>query len=125
MIRGNLRGNGYMKVSQRLVLILLVLLTSTLCLAEPTSGPVHIVTLRPYSNSGGSTGGAIYVTVDSSTFCSATVFKIDLTFGGAKEAYAAALSAIVSGKSVQLEVLNSTGCAGWGTTLQSIYILNQ
>ncbi|HET7332009.1 hypothetical protein [Dyella sp.] len=49
---------------------------------------------------------------------------INLGFGGAKEIYAAALSAMVAGKSVQLEVVG-TGCGGWGTTLQSIYILNQ
>lgn len=114
-----------MKASRYIILIFLTLFATSPCVAEPTSGPVHIVNLRPYSNNSGSTGGAIYITVDSSTFCSTTVFKIDLTLGGAKEEYAAALSAIVSGKAVLLEVPTSVGCTGWGQTIQSIYILNQ
>lgn len=95
-----------------------------ICRAEPTSGAVHIISLRPYANANGTTGGQVYVRVDSAAFCSTDTFMINLGFGGAKEIYAAALSAMVAGKSVQLEVVG-TGCGGWGTTLQSIYILNQ
>jgi hypothetical protein len=46
----------------------------------------------------------------------------DLNAGGGQAAYAAALAAMVAGKHVSLEVLNVTGCAGWGTQLQSIWV---
>lgn len=39
-----------------------------------------------------------------------------------KEMCAAALAALISGKQVQLEVSNATGCTGFGSRLQSIYI---
>jgi len=37
--------------------------------------------------------------------------------------YAAALTAFVAGKQVMLEVSDQNGCQGFGTKLQSIYIL--
>jgi hypothetical protein len=37
--------------------------------------------------------------------------------------YAAALTALTTGKRVILEVSNATGCTGWGTKLQSLYVL--
>jgi hypothetical protein len=87
--------------------------------AEPTSGPVNIVRLRPYNCA--SCTGAVYVQIDAPSICDTTVYQIDLTFVGAKEVYAAALTAFVTGKKVQIEVVN-TGCTGWGTKIQSLYV---
>lgn len=114
-----------MKTLTRITLSFLVLSISGLCVAEPTSPPVKIISLRPYMDAGNASAGVVYVTVDSSTFCGTSVFRINLSWGGGKAAYAAALSAEVSGKSVQLEVPTSVGCTGWGQDLQSVYILNQ
>jgi len=47
---------------------------------------------------------------------------IDLSWIGSKEAYAAALTALVADKFVRIEAVN-TGCAGWGTKIQSIILL--
>jgi len=41
---------------------------------------------------------------------------------GSKEVYAAAVAALVADKSVRVEAVN-TGCAGWGTKIQSIIII--
>lgn len=114
-----------MKISLQIVLIFVAFLVSGLCLADPTSGPVKIIDLRPYADSNNSAGGTVYITVDSSTFCGTSVFRIDLSWGGAKLEYAAALSALVSGKSVEIEVPTTVYCTGWGQTIQSIHILNQ
>ena len=82
------------------------------------TGPrVKITQLRPYMGS-----GQVFVHVDSSQLCGTTVFKIVLSDPAAKEAYAAALTAVATGKKVALEVSNTTGCAGWGTQLQSIWL---
>ena len=112
-----------MKLVLQLTLILIALMGPNLCMAEPTSGPLHVYSLRPYANSASGTGGAVYVRVDSTTFCGTDTFKIDLTWGGAREMYAAVLSALATGKPVQIEI--PSACTGWGQTVQSIYILNQ
>lgn len=114
-----------MKISTWTTLAFLTLLAPGLCLAEPTSAAVKIVSLRPYMDASNVSAGVIYVRVDSSTFCGTDTFVINLGWNGGKEAYAAALSAVVSGKSVQLEVPTNVGCTGWGQNLQSVYILNQ
>ncbi len=43
-----------------------------------------------------------------------------------KEAYAAVLAALLANKRVQLEIHEQEGCKspGWGTRLQSVYILS-
>lgn len=88
--------------------------------AEPTSGLVTIVYLRPY-NVNGSTG-TVYMEVSASSVCNTNVYSIDLSYGGGKELYAAALAALMGNKQVRVEVANDTGCTGWGSKLQSIYI---
>ncbi|MEA1649911.1 hypothetical protein UAJ10_12915 [Nitrospirillum sp. BR 11164] len=89
--------------------------------AEPTSGVVHITSVRVYANG---TNSAAFVAVDSTTFCSTDTFAINLgdTYSG-PSLLSAALSAQAQGKRVTLEAANGTGCAGWGTKLQSITIL--
>ena len=86
--------------------------------AGPTSGEETLLALRPYGNN-----THVYVHVATSALCSTSVFIIDTGVPNGKEMYAAALTALASGKKVQLEVSNATGCAGWGTRLQSFWIL--
>lgn len=99
-------------------------LTLALCLsaplkAEPTSDQMTILSLRPNMDG---PAGIVYVHVSSTAFCNTDTFAIDMSRPGAKEAYAAALAALTSGKNVRLEAFNSTGCNGWATRLQSIFI---
>jgi len=83
--------------------------------AGETGGKVNLVSLRPYV-------GKVYVQVSPAGLCGTEVFTIELANTGGKEMYAAALTAFSAGKLVELEVSNATGCTGWGTTLQSLYI---
>ena len=89
---------------------------STPILAVPESSDVSVVEVRPYLS------GEIFVRVNSSTFCGTTVFMIPGTAVAKKEMYAAVLSALLTSKKIRLEALTSTGCNGWGTQLQSIYL---
>lgn len=107
-----------MNVLKRIAWILLTVATFN-CLAEPTSVPVSITSLRPYTG----TNPVAVVEVSSYPLCSTNAFKINLGEPGGKEMYATALAAAMSGKQVKLEVSNTTGCQGWGTTLQSIYLI--
>ncbi|WP_219726806.1 hypothetical protein [Janthinobacterium sp. AD80] len=91
-----------------------------LAIAGPESGPVGITSLRPYMSEPANGEARIYISLDSDVFCGTNVFSIDNTRPGSKQAYAAALSALVAGKKNQLEV---DACAGWGTTLRSLYII--
>ena len=96
-------------------------------LAEPTTGLVRITTLRPY-NSAGAADGVVFVAVVSADpnvpVACTTVFQIELTYGGGKAVYAAALTAFVAGKAVYIEMVNDGGCTGWGTKIQSLYVNN-
>lgn len=84
--------------------------------AEPSGGKVDIISLRPYA------GSVVYVLVSSSALCDTDTFAIDTSGVNGKEMYAAALTAVAAGKKISLEVSNATGCKGWGTRLQSIYL---
>ncbi|TBV73263.1 hypothetical protein [Pseudoxanthomonas winnipegensis] len=88
-------------------------------LAEPTSARVVILDLRPYAGS-----EVTYLHVNSTALCNTDVFIIDASQANGKQMYAAALTAVASGKEVALEVANATGCTGFGTKLQSIYIFS-
>lgn len=101
-----------------LVVLLVAVCTSGVVQAEPTGGRVTVVNVRPYS------GGSIYVQVSSAELCGTEVFSFTGSEVNGKEMYAAALTALVSGKQVQLEVVAAKGCTGWGTRLQSITIWN-
>lgn len=100
------------------IMILSIIFISSYSFAE-TSDPVMISSLRAYLD------GSIFVTVQSPIICNTTVFKIDASFPGAKEMYSAAMSAMIAGKTVKLEIYTDTGCEGWGTKLQSLYVLAQ
>jgi len=84
--------------------------------AGPVGPRVSILSIRPYS------GGSIYIGVSSHELCGTEVFSFTSVEINGKEMYAAAMTALVSGKQVQLEVSAATGCTGWGTKLQSIFL---
>lgn len=85
--------------------------------AEPVSSKaVGVVMVRPYL------GGVVYLQVSDNTFCGTDTFTIDTTQQNGKETYAAVLVAVTTGKKLGLEALNSTGCNGWGTRLQSVFL---
>ena len=98
------------------IVLLLALWIPSAVQAEPTGGRVSILSLRPYS------GGWIYVQVSSDALCSTNVFTFSVSEVNGKEMYAAALTALTNGKEVQLEVSNATGCTGFASRLQSIYL---
>ena len=86
--------------------------------AEPSSPKAKLIEVRPYIG-----GPYVYIRTNIDAVCGTSLFRIDTTKPNGREAYAAALAAITSGKTVVVEVANDTGCAGWGTLLQSIYIV--
>ncbi len=92
----------------------IIVVLSSMLLAEPTSGKVKINNIRPYHSS----NNVVFIEVSNSSFCNTNVFKII----NDKQMYSAALAAMMSDKDVKIEVIDSTGCSGWGTILQSIYI---
>lgn len=98
------------------IVLLMALCVPSAVQAEPTGGRVSILSLRPYS------GGLMYVEVSSGALCSTSVFTFSVSEVNGKEMYAAALTALTNGKQVQLEVSNATGCTGFGSRLQSIYL---
>lgn len=98
--------------------LLVALCTPNAIRAEPTGGKVSIVAVRPY------VGGLIYLHVSSGSLCATSVFTFSASEANGKEMYAVALTALASGKKVQLEVSNAAGCTGWSTRLQSIYLYN-
>ncbi|MCU7843181.1 MAG: hypothetical protein KZQ93_05010 [Candidatus Thiodiazotropha sp. (ex Monitilora ramsayi)] len=77
---------------------------------------VYVTQVRPYLD------GSVFVHVDSTAFCDTAVFKISHDVVGRKEMYSAVLSALMASKKVILEAFTTTGCNGWGTELQSIYL---
>lgn len=87
--------------------------------AEPTSTPVHVLYVRPYNLKGGT--GFVIFQVDAAPLCGTDSYQIDLSWGGGKEAYAAVMTALLSGKRIGVEIDNA-GCTGWGTKVQSIYV---
>ena len=103
-----------MKLFKLMVFILVVL--PVVAHATPEGSAVNIIEVRPYIS------GVIFVTVDSTDFCETSVFKIGHDVAGKEEMYSALLSALMASKKVRLEALTSTGCNGWGTELQSIYL---
>jgi len=97
------------------IAILCLLPTIGLAIPESTA-PVSVTEIRPYVN------GTIFVTVDSVELCNTYTFRIDFAATGKNSMYAAVLTALATGKKVRLEVHTGTGCQGWGTALQSVYL---
>lgn len=106
-----------MRILTLLASILSALLASA-ALGEPTATTSALIgSVRPYVS------GGVYLEMQSAVLCGTTVFYIDPTFPGYKEMYSAAMTAMISGKKVILEAYTQTGCTGWGTKLQSFYVL--
>lgn len=96
----------------------LAALALTQAQAEPVSPTQTTITLvRPYGGS-----NLVYVHVNTTELCSNSVFTIAIDQPNGKEMYAAALTAVAANKKVLLEVSNATGCTGFATRLQSIYV---
>ncbi|MGR4866943.1 hypothetical protein [Caulobacter sp. LARHSG274] len=85
--------------------------------AEPSSPPVLVNQVRVFEN--GATPFALVETA-APTVCGVATFTIDLTSAAGPAMLSIAISAFTAREHVVLEVSNSTGCAGYGTRLQSI-----
>lgn len=111
------RSDQHLISSLKLLAVLAFVSCASMAWGGETGPRVKITQIRPYMGS-----GQVFLHVDSSQLCGTSVFKIVLSDPAAKEAYAAALTALATKKKVALEVSNATGCAGWGTQLQSIWL---
>lgn len=85
--------------------------------AEPSSPPVLVNQVRVFDN--GATPFALVETA-APTICGVATFTIDLTSQAGPAMLSIAITAFTTHDHVVLEVSNSTGCAGYGTRLQSI-----
>lgn len=83
-----------------------------------TTPAVNVVEVRAYSN------GDVYVRLSSNATCDTNVFKIVGSDLGSAKMHSLAITALTANKKVKVEVYNSTGCNGWGTPMQSIYLQN-
>ena len=67
--------------------------------------------------------GFVFFTVETISVCDTSAYRIDLSLSGAKEIYAAILTALALNTEIVIEISNETGCTGWGSVVQSITIL--
>lgn len=95
---------------------------SSTCLAEPSTNPSTIKHLRIYMVEDSTQKGQVLIVLDESNLCETTSFKIDMSLAGGEQAYALALAAYTTNSKVRLEILNSKGCTGPWTVLQSVMI---
>ena len=88
--------------------------------AAPNTLPGQIILLRPYSN------GSMFVQLDTSGLADGTtctsVYAVRSDLTGAKTVIATLLTAYALGADVEIEVPTSTGCEGFGTGIQSVYL---
>ncbi|MEK6747716.1 MAG: hypothetical protein AABY83_00735 [Pseudomonadota bacterium] len=111
-----------MKKMALVIVALVFQLLSAATFAEPTTGKVKILNVRPYHNT---TGGPtdVYIVINSVSLCGTNTYKIPMAWGGAKESVAAAMAAVVAGRDVQIEIDNAgCGTPAWTTNVQSIYL---
>lgn len=100
-----------------LFMVLVMLVMSFTAMAEPSSTEsAGIRSLRPYID------GSVFIELDAVILCNTTVFMIDGTQVEKDIMYASVLSAFMGNKQIRVEALTATGCTGWGTQLQSIYM---
>lgn len=88
--------------------------------AGPRTPAVRIVQVRPRISQDAAQG-TVFIEVDQSTVCNTSVYSIDMSRGGSKEAYATALAALIVDKPIVIELVSS-GCTGAGTKIQSILL---
>jgi len=88
--------------------------------ADPRSVLVDITRLRPY------TSGTFFVSVSSAQLTTGasctTVYAVKKDDPGAKNVIASILTAFALGSKVQIETPTATGCSGFGTPIQSVFI---
>jgi hypothetical protein len=96
-----------------------LLLSCNSAYSEPTGIPVNVNHVRPYT----ATSPVAYIEVSQSNICDTNTYKINLGTPGGREIYSTVLAAAMSGKKIKVEASNATGCKGWGTEVQSVYVL--
>jgi len=87
--------------------------------AEPRTVVTTISKMRPYSS------GAYFVTLASNqltTGTCTTVYQVKADAAGAKSVIASLLTAYALGESIQIEIPTATGCEGFGTPIQSVFM---
>ncbi len=110
--------NGSLKYIYLSIVVLATMIVPTPSSATPVStASAKIIMLRPYLN------GSVYVHLDANILCGTSVFVIAADNDGKDVMYSAVLAAFMAGKRIQVEALTTTGCNGWGTSLQSLYVL--
>lgn len=102
--------------------ISLLILGSVACIdahAGTETGQVLIKSVRSI------TGGtpSVYITLQNAPICNTDTFSFQLTDVGAQGMLSIALTALTTGQFAEIEISNATGCTGWGTQLQSMYLL--
>ncbi len=98
------------------------IMTSLMCMtanAGDVSVPSKILSIRPYIRN-----TYAYVQFYENVACDTSVFTIDVSLPNGKAAYAALLGAQLVGKKVAVEISDDTGCVGWGTSLQSVFVVD-
>lgn len=110
-----------MNKNSALILVLIALLSATFTVsAEPRTKYTDISSMRPYTN------GDYFITLASNQFSNGTVctntYKVQSSAAGAKAVIASLLTAYASGQKIQIEVPTATGCQGFGTPIQSVFM---
>ncbi|MEW6995097.1 hypothetical protein AADZ84_12615 [Colwelliaceae bacterium MEBiC 14330] len=107
---------------KKILSLFVLFFISTQGFAEPTSKELEISQIRPYNNS---SYGAVYIYVTEKSLCDTSMYRVDLSLRGSELIYSAALSAMMAGKKVKIEIDNN-GCANpaWRTKIQSLYVVN-
>lgn len=107
-----------MKKYLTLIFCIVVTIPFTVVAAPESTTSANIIQLRPYVS------GGVYIHLDSNILCDTSVFLIDGSNAGKEVLYSAALAAFMGNKKIRVEALTSTGCVGWGTALQSLYLVH-
>ena len=108
----------------KIVAAVLSLVVASSASAEPTSSPLLVNNIRPY----GGTDIVFIVTNNTpNSFCPTSLYSLSLASNAGKAMYAAALTALATGKYVQLELITGAPCGNGpsgSNALQSIAIQN-
>ncbi len=96
---------------------------ATTAAAEPSFGPVQLNQVRVFDD--GANSFAL-IEVKGQTFCGTNTFKINLASIAGAGMLSASLTAVSTGQTVILEMVNGTNCSvgGYATQLQSIALLS-
>ena len=109
-----------MTLIKKISLVLIACMISANSMAEPRTAEVSITAMRPY------TTGDYFVTVSSSAMATGpactTVYKVQASDPGAKSVIASLLTVYALGGTLQIEVPTATGCEGFGTPIQSVFL---